>query len=150
MEISQKVVEVCHVCDTTGVQPCGLQRKDLSRDPTLIMYPGAVFYVDELQIVSRETGSKMAGFHKVLVAICVFSHFVIVEPLFENLTQVIFLDFVQRRLIQTFGPIWALATDNASNLSGNLVQDVCVLENILKAHTNSYIQGVPQNMSHLI
>ena len=35
LEISQKVVEECHVCDTTGVQPCGLQRKDLSRDPTL-------------------------------------------------------------------------------------------------------------------
>ena len=68
LEISQKVVEVCHICDTTGVQPCGLQRKDLSRDPTLIRYPGAVFYVDELQIVSRETGSKMVGFHKVLIA----------------------------------------------------------------------------------
>ena len=126
-------------CNKTAVQPAGSQRQDLRKDPALVRRACQVWAVDELQIVSEETGNKMAGYHKILLATCCFSHFVVIQPIKGNLTQEMFMDFINQRIIQIWGSIHALVTDNAGNLSGQLVQDACSVMNINKVETNAYI-----------
>ena len=69
-DICVQVAENCMQCNKTAVQPAGSQRQDLRKDPALVRRACQVWAVDELQIVSEETGNKMAGYHKILLAGC--------------------------------------------------------------------------------
>ena len=134
-QICEKVSSECFTCGFTARQPTGKIRQNLPKSPKLLRKPADCWCIDELQIVNSKSGS-VAGFNKMLVGICNFSHFVIAAPIKGDLTQELFLEFVQTRIIQPFGFPSYLTTDNDGKISGKLVHDVCSILNIIKLETS--------------
>ena len=79
--------------------------------------------MDELQIVSEKTGRRVANFNRVLIGIDIFSHYTVMCPLYEPLTETVFLDFVQLHINSKFGMIESITSDNASPLNSSLVKN---------------------------
>ena len=124
-KLVEHICKECFVCGLNQPQPAGGSRPPLPKRIVLVKRKCSVWFVDELQLVNKETGRELAGYSKLLVAIDGFTHFMVVEPLKEQLTGEIFLKFVQERLHQVFGPCDALITDNDAKISSNLVQAAC-------------------------
>ena len=93
------------------------------KQPQLIRRKLVHFQVDELQI---------------LIGIDIFSHYVILCPLYQPLTEKVFLDFLQEHIIAKFGMIESVTTDNTSLLNSSLVKNVCAVLGIWKLTSSAY------------
>ena len=130
----KKVCQECFICALNQRQPCGKGRQNLSKQPQLIRRKLVHFQVDELQIGSEKTGLRVANFNKILIGIDIFSHYVVMCPLYEK----VFLDFLQQHIIAKFGMIESVTTDNASTLNSSLVKNVCAVQGIWKLTSSAY------------
>ena len=128
----------CFVCGLNQPQAAGGKRQPLPKGPMMVRKKCSLWFVDEVQLVNKNTGRELAGYSKLLVAIDGFTHFMIIEPLSEQLTGEIFLKFIQERIHQVFGPCDALVTDNDSKLSSELVQAACGYLGIMKLESLPY------------
>ena len=125
-------------CSLNQRQPCGKERQNLPKQPQLIRRKLVHFQVDELQIVSEKTGRQVANFNKILIGIDIFSHYIVMCPLYEPLTETVFLDFLQQHIIAKFGMIESVTSDNASTLNSSLVKNVCAVLGIWKLTNSAY------------
>ena len=95
------ITKDCFVCGLNQVQPAGGNRPPVMKKLKLINRKCSTWFIDELQLVDKTTGRELAGFSKIIVAICGFTHFIIAEPIRKSLTSVLFLKFIQEKIIQT-------------------------------------------------
>ena len=136
-EICSRVVAECFSCSLTAKAPCGRFRQNLPKDPVLLNKKMTIWAIDELQIVSETTGEAV-GFHKVLCAVDLFSHFMVCGIVVGNLDGEQLLNFIQSRIISVFGWPSVIVTDNAKNMHNKLVQDVCSYMHINKTTIAPY------------
>ena len=146
-ELCFRVVKECFTCSLTANQPCGTVRQSLPKNPKMLMGKNLVWALDELQIVSAESGQR-AGFHKVLVACDLFSHFCIIAPVVGVLDSKQVLQFLQYRIIAVFGIPLIIVTDNQSCMDSGLIKDVCQFLHIEKTTISPYDSRA--NLSELI
>ena len=59
-------------------------------------------------------------------------------PLYEPLTETVFLDFLQQHIIAKFGMIESVTSDNASTLNSSLVKNVCAVLGFWKLTSSAY------------
>ena len=134
--LAKEVVNNCVICSDTKIQQFGKVRADMPKHIQLLKSPAICWYLDELLVISKK--SRNGGSHKLIVAICAFSHFIVVRLIEENLTQLQFLRFINEDIIQKYGQPSYLVTDNAKCISGNLVKDACSALGIYHLTTSSY------------
>ena len=132
------ITKDCFVCGLNQVQPAGGNRPPVMKKLKLISRKCSTWFIDELQLVDKTTGRELAGFSKIIVAICGFTHFIIAEPIRETLTSESFLKFIQEKIIQVFGPCEAIVTDNDAKISSSLVQMACGVLGIRKLESLPY------------
>ena len=127
------VVKNCNNCSLTAKLPCGTNRQSLPKSPFLLRNKFCCWSMDEVQICSPKV--KNLGFNKLLVGCDNFSHFLVVAPIFGNLNEQMVCDFIQRNIVQVFGPPLIISSDNASNINSDVVKKVCAFLGIHKATT---------------
>ena len=132
------ITKECFVCGLNQVQPAGGNRPPAMKKLKLVNKKCSTWFIDELQLVDKTTGRELAGFSKIIVAICGFTHFIIAEPIVESLTSELFLKFIQEKILQVFGPCEAIVTDNDAKISSNLVQMACGILGIRKLESLPY------------
>ena len=132
------ITRECFICGMTKPQEAGGTRPPMIKRMMSVNRKNTVWFVDELQLVDKNTGREIAGFSKLLVAIDGFTHFIVIEPLSEQVTSETFIRFIQERIHQVFGPCQALVTDNDAKLSSRLVQAACSFLNIYKLESLPY------------
>ena len=137
-KLVKHITAECFICGLNAPQPAGGYRPPLPKNPILIREKATVWAIDELTLLSSETGNAKAGFNKILVAVCCFSHFVVIEPLYEQLTSEVLLRFVQTKIIQIFGPPNAIVTDGDKKISSELIKYVCGFLGIYKLESLAY------------
>ena len=93
--------------------------------------------IDELQLISDTKGAKI-GFNKILCAIDLFSHFVIMQPVCDHLDGKQVADFIQLKIIAVFGVPKIIVTDNATSMSNTLVTSACAVLGIRKTTISPY------------
>ena len=132
------ITRQCFICCLNQPQPAGGTRQPMMKRMMLVNRKSSIWFVDELQLVDKNTGRELAGFSKLLVAIDGFSNFIVIEPLTQQVTSELFIKFIQERIHQVFGPCEALVTDNDSRLSSKLVQVACSFLGIYKLESLPY------------
>ena len=137
MDLAKHICEECVLCTYTSPAPAGAVRMDLPKHPSLIRKPASCWHVDILALTCPDTGKKIANFHKIIVGICAFSHFIVIEALQEDITSEIFLKFVQTRLYN-FGRPDYIVTDNEAALISDKVQHTCDFLGIIKLTCSPY------------
>ena len=128
-ELVYRVCEECYNCSLIQKQPCGKNRPPLPKYPKMLRQKNEVWAIDELQLISPETGKRI-GFFKVICAVDMFSNFCILDTVKNNLDAKQVLDFVQLKIVSVFGNPRILVTDNASCMNNQLVSQACALLNI--------------------
>ena len=108
----------------TARVPCGRIRQSLPKQPIMLRSKFISWNLDEVQICSPKLTSF--GWNKLLCAVDSFSHFLVVTPIFGNLTEKCVIDFIQEKIIGYFGYPLILSSDNASVLNSDLVNKVCL------------------------
>ena len=120
----------------------------MPKNPSLVRNKLEHWNLDELTIVSEGTGQKIAGFSKVLIAVDHFSHFMLVQPVEDNLTEKQVLDFIQTCIIAVFGYPQSISSDNASNMDSSLIKNTCGWLGISKLTSSPY--SARSNLSELL
>ena len=128
-ELVNRVCEECYNCSLIQRQPCGKNRPPLPKHPKMLREKCEVWAIDELQLVSPETGKKV-GFFKIICAVDLFSNFCVIDTVKNNLDAKQVLDFIQLKIVSVFGLPRALVSDNASCMNNQLVSQSCALLNI--------------------
>ena len=137
-EIISRVVAQCFACNQTAVKPFSSTRQDLPKHPTLLQQKAECWSIDELYIRS-ETSTPEGSFFKLLVAIDLFTHFVVARPIFGTLTEKKVLEFINENIIQIFTKPRIICTDNASNMNSELIKACCAYYDIYKATISPYM-----------
>ena len=73
-EMVARVCQECCNCSLVQKQPCGTNRPALPKSPTMLRDKCEVWAIDELQLISPETGKRI-GYCKVICAVDLFSNF---------------------------------------------------------------------------
>jgi transposase InsO family protein len=76
-----------------------------------------------------------AGYLHLILAVCTFSKYVILEPVRDKTADTV-ADFFMRRIVSTFGPPTVVQTDNGSEFRG-------VMEGVLARHGSLHIRSSP-------
>ena len=137
MDLARHICNECVLCTYNSPAPAGTHRMNLPKHPSLIRKPASCWHVDILAITCPETGQKISNFSKILVGICAFPHFIVVQELYDNLTSETFLKFIQARLY-VFGRPDYLVTDNEAALVSEKVQHACDFLGITKLTCRPY------------
>ena len=137
-ELCTRVVNECYSCSLSGKKPCGKYRQDLPKNPTMLLKKLICWSIDEVQLCSKITGQKHAGFNKLISATCMFSHFMVCTPVYGILDEKQVLNFIQEKIIAIFGYPRILVTDNQSCMHSNQVIKVCNYLHIHKSTTSAY------------
>ena len=135
--ICTQVTRECFNCSLTA-KPFIAIREDMPKFPQRLIGKAKVWALDELQIVSEATGARGQGFHKLICATDLFSHFMVAEPLYGILTEEKMLNFLQRNIIQIFGMPLIVTTDNATAMDSTLIRGVCSYLGIIKTTIAPY------------
>ena len=135
--ICTQVTRECFNCSLTA-KPYLAIREDMPKFPQRLLGKAKVWALDELQIVSEATGARGQGFHKLICATDLFSHFMVAEPVYGILTEEKMLNFLQRNIIQIFGMPLMVTTDNAKPMDSTLIRGVCSYLGIIKTTIAPY------------
>ena len=119
-KIIENVGRNCYNCSMTARVPCGKIRQALPKQPIMLRSKFISWNLDEVQICSPRLTSF--GWNKLLCAVDLFSHFLVVSPIFGNLTEKCVIDFIQEKIIGYFGYPLLLSSDNASVLNSDLTK----------------------------
>ena len=124
-DICNRVVRQCYNCNLVATKPCGNYRQPLPKDPMLLQRKMECWSLDELYFSSKDSINLQGGYFKVLVAIDLFSHYIIAKPLFDNLTEQDVMTFINEQIIMVFGRPRIITTDNSQNMNSNLIKICC-------------------------
>ena len=131
--ILTQITQTCQVC--LECRRVKRNKPSFFRQMMTVNLPGMGYFLDELQIASVDC---LWGFKKVLVAVCAFSHYCICIPIKKQLTQQYLVELLHTHIFMPFGRCSFLVTDQASVMSGNIIQQTCTLLNISLNTTPRY------------
>ena len=134
MRIINMVVDECVNCTKNARLPCGATRQVLPKHPILLRAKNQCWNVDVLFVHN----DKRTPWNKILVAVDLFSHFIICSPIIGTLDSEQFLSFVQDKIIAIFGPPQFISSDNEACICSKLVTDVCLTLGIVKIQSTPY------------
>ena len=141
--ILTQITQTCQVC--LECRRVKKNKPSFFRQMMTVNLPGMGYFLDELQISSTDS---LWQFKKVLVAVCAFSHYCICIPIKKQLTQQYLVELIHIHLFMPFGRCNFLVTDQASVMSGNIIQQTCSLLNISLNTTPRYSPAA--NISELL
>ena len=81
------------------------------------------------------------------MAICAFSHYIVIQVLEEQLTSQVFVKFIETHIIQKYGPCQYLVSDQDAVLKSGLVFEACEKLGITRLFSQAY--SPKSNLSEL-
>ena len=133
LKLLQIISRSCQIC--TEHKPGIRNRPNYFRRTMTIYRPAQGWYLDELKLSSVQ---NKWGFTSVLTIVCAFSHFLVVAPIKQPLTQDYVLELLYSYVFNFFGLPKFLVADNSSVFVGKLIQDCCIFLNISLNSTPRY------------
>ena len=124
-DILQSISKSCQIC--LEAKPKRRNRPNYVRKTLQVRRPAQGWYLDYLKV---STVKSDWGYNELLVFADTFSHFLVAAPVLKAMTQAYFIELLHSHVIQLWGKPQFLYSDTASNLSGQLVRDVCTALNI--------------------
>ena len=103
--------------------------------PYRITAPRQILAIDLCTVDAAAQKGEKCSF---LVVVDVFSLFVLAIPMSENPTSKDILDALQQHYFNVFGKPLGLLSDNASNISGSMIQNFCNILRIKKMQISAY------------
>ena len=141
--ILTQISQTCQVC--LECRRVKRNKPSFFRQMMTVKLPGQGYFLDELQIASNDC---YWGFKKVLIAVCSFSNFCICIPIKKQLSQEYLIELLHTNIFMPYGRCAFLVTDQASVMSGNLIQETCSFLNISLNTTPRYSPAA--NVSELL
>ena len=118
-QLCNHVVENCLLCSEVTKKPSGKSRTDLPKNPTLLRKPREAISIDELFISGGRYKIKM------LVSICLFSHYIYADFIHGELTSESFMEFlIQVQRFYGTGLKYVI-TDNDVKIDNKTISSIC-------------------------
>jgi len=113
-----QVVENCFLCQSNLPIKRRIRGDYLSGLKLTLQGPGILWFTDVLQI----SNTRNAKYHSVLTFADGFTNFLIAVPFTGNMTNQMFMEIFQERVLTYYPSTKFLVSDNAKNISGNVVK----------------------------
>jgi hypothetical protein len=131
---ASQIVDNCFLCQSNLPISRRVRGNYLSGLKLTLQGPGILWFTDVLQI----SNTPNAKYHSVLTFADGFTNFLIAVPFTGNMTNEIFMEIFQERVLTYYPNTKFLVSDNAKNISGNLIKQSLNLLNIFSVNTLPY------------